>query len=281
MCRWAAYIGSPIFIADLVSAPKHSLIVQAREAEECKTSINADGFGVAWYAHRAEPGLYRDVFPAWSDPNLRALAEQVRSPLFLAHVRASTGTAISRNNCHPFAHKRWSFMHNGQISGFDQLRKQFDMVIPEELYGARKGATDSEVLFLIALGQGLESDPHLALQRTARIVQDIARKNGLPARLRMALAISDGETLYAVRYASNDNPPSLYYRRSDADDGWIVVSEPLQDGSEWRSVDENRYCVFTKSDMTQKLFEPDCSDEKPTQYQIAVDPKAKEPVLEL
>lgn len=122
MCRWAAYLGAPIFMEEVVVQPGHSLIQQSQEAEEAKTAINADGFGVAWYDHRPEPGLYRDVLPAWSDPNLRAIAHQVKSRLFLAHVRASTGSATSRNNCHPFAHKQWSFMHNGQIGGFEQFR---------------------------------------------------------------------------------------------------------------------------------------------------------------
>ena len=254
MCRWAAYIGSPIYIADLVSAPKHSLIVQAREAEECKTSINADGFGIAWYAHRREPGLYRDVFPAWSDPNLKSVSEQVKSRLFLAHVRASTRTAISRNNCHPFAYDRWSFMHNGQISGFEQMRKHFDMAIPDQLYLSRKGATDSEALFLIALGQGLERDPHYALLRTAQIVEELAVAQNIPARLRMTLAFSDGETLYALRYASNGNAPSLYFRRSALDDGWIVVSEPLQDEPDWQCVEENSFCTFTQDSMSRQAF---------------------------
>jgi glutamine amidotransferase len=111
MCRWAAYIGAPIFLEEIVSRPGHSLIHQSHCATECKTAINADGFGIAWYGERPEPGLYRDVLPAWSDPNLRSLTAQVKSRLFLAHVRASTGTATSRNNCHPFAVGRWSFMH--------------------------------------------------------------------------------------------------------------------------------------------------------------------------
>jgi predicted glutamine amidotransferase len=121
MCRWAAYIGEPLFLADIIADPVHSLIEQSRHAEECKTNLNADGFGVAWYAHRTQPGLYRDIYPAWSDPNLRALSHQVKSPLFLAHVRASTGAAISRNNCHPFAVGQWSFMHSGQIGGFESV----------------------------------------------------------------------------------------------------------------------------------------------------------------
>ena len=151
MCRWAAYIGEPTFLEDIISAPGRSLTVQSLQARECKTGTNGDGFGVAWYGERPEPGLFRDVLPAWSDPNLRSLARQVRSHLFLAHVRASTVTATSRNNCHPFAVGRWSFMHDGQVRGYDRLRRRIDMMIPDELYDHRKGATDSEALFLLAL----------------------------------------------------------------------------------------------------------------------------------
>ncbi len=159
MCRWAAYIGDPFFLEDFVSRPGHSLIHLSLCASECKSATNYDGFGIAWYVERAEPGLFCDILPAWSDPNLRSLTAQVRSRLFLAHVRASTGTATSRNNCHPFAVGRWSFMHNGQIGGYDRFRRDADMLIPDALYAHRKGATDSEALFLLALAEGLEGDP--------------------------------------------------------------------------------------------------------------------------
>ena len=67
MCRWAAYLGRPIFLEDIVSRPGHSLIRQSHGAVRCQTPVNADGFGLAWYGERDEPGLYRDVMPAWSD----------------------------------------------------------------------------------------------------------------------------------------------------------------------------------------------------------------------
>ena len=170
MCRWAAYIGDPIFLEDIVSRPRHSLVRQSHEAVECRTAINADGFGLAWYGDHPEPGLFRDILPAWSDPNLASLTRQVKSRLFLAHVRASTGTATSRNNCHPFAVGRWSFMHNGQIGGYDRFRRDAEMMIPDALYPHRKGATDSEALFLIALAEGLDREPRAALERaTARL----------------------------------------------------------------------------------------------------------------
>ena len=78
MCRWAAYIGAPCFVEDLVTRPNHSLIQQSIHATEAKTAINADGFGLAWYAHRPEPGLFRDTYPAWSDANLKSITAQVR-----------------------------------------------------------------------------------------------------------------------------------------------------------------------------------------------------------
>ncbi|WP_204265416.1 class II glutamine amidotransferase, partial [Enterobacter hormaechei] len=81
----------------------------SRCAHEAKTGINADGFGIGWYGERAVPGLFRDIMPAWSDENLRAIAHQVRTRLFLAHVRASTGTPTNRVNCHPFAGGSWLF----------------------------------------------------------------------------------------------------------------------------------------------------------------------------
>ena len=52
------------------------------------------------------PGLYHGVHPAWNDRNLRELAQHVRSPLFFAHIRASTGTAVQETNVHPFRHGR-------------------------------------------------------------------------------------------------------------------------------------------------------------------------------
>lgn len=257
MCRWAAYIGSPIFLSEIVSDPDHSLIAQSQNASRCTTSTNADGFGIAWYDQRAEPGLYRDVYPAWSDPNLRSLASQVRSALFLAHVRASTGTATSRNNCHPFVSGAWSFMHNGQIGGFDMFRKQADMAIPDALYPHRKGATDSEALFLLALGEGLAADPKGALERAVGRFELMSKAAGIEPHIRLTAALSDGKKLYAVRYASDDQAPSLFHKWSETRRGRAVVSEPLQDGEDdWQAVPPGSFCTFDGDRVTVDPFAP-------------------------
>jgi glutamine amidotransferase len=212
---------------------------------------------VAWYGDRPEPGLYRDVMPAWSDPNLKSLTAQVKSGLFLAHVRASTGTATSRNNCHPFAQGRWSFMHNGQIGGYDAFRRDADMMIPDALYPARRGATDSEALFLVAIAEGLDADPKGALERAAARFITLARAKGAAPHLRLTAALSDGEKLYAARYATDAAAPSLYHRWSDTRQGRAVVSEPLEaEEGGWQEVAANTFCTFHGETVTVEDFHP-------------------------
>lgn len=257
MCRWAAYIGDPIFLEDIVSRPGHSLVRQSHEAVECRTAINADGFGLAWYGDHPEPGLFRDILPAWSDPNLASLTRQVKSRLFLAHVRASTGTATSRNNCHPFAVGRWSFMHNGQIGGYDRFRRDAEMMIPDALYPHRKGATDSEALFLIALAEGLDHDPKAALERATARLEALSRRKGATPHFRMTAAFSDGERLYAVRYASDDQAPTLYHRWSGGRGGRAVVSEPLESGECWEAVPQGTFCTFDGERVQTEPFAPE------------------------
>ncbi len=257
MCRWAAYIGDAVFLEEIVSRPGHSLVRQSHEATQCKSAINADGFGLAWYGAREEPGLFRDILPAWSDPNLASLTSQVKSPLFLAHVRASTGTATSRNNCHPFAVGKWSFMHNGQIGGYDSFRRDAEMLIPEALYIHRRGATDSEALFLVALGEGMETDPKAALERATARLEALSRAKGSAPHVRLTAAFSDGKRLFAVRYASDDQAPTLYHRWSDTRRGRAVVSEPLESGECWESVPQGSFCTFEGDQVLTEPFTPD------------------------
>lgn len=248
MCRWAAWSGAPILLEDLLSAPANSLINQSRHACKAKTDVNADGFGVAWYGDRPFPGQYRDVLPAWSDANLRSMAQHIRSPLFLAHVRASTGTALSRENAHPFVHDHWCFMHNGQVPGYANVRQRIEGMIAPEHYRSRQGSTDSEALFLLAMGQGIDADP---LGAMARAVEQVASMCG--PGLRFTAAFSDGKRLFAVRYTNDAYAPSLYVRRCAR--GWSVVSEPLDIGGEiWREVPAGHAIVCDGRTLTQHPF---------------------------
>ncbi|MCM2291602.1 class II glutamine amidotransferase [Allorhizobium sp. BGMRC 0089] len=237
MCRWAAYRGEPLFLEELVSSPAHSLIEQSVCATRAKTSTNADGFGLAWYGDREEPGRFRDVLPAWSDCNLKSIARQIRSPLFLAHVRAATHGATRRDNCHPFVHGAWSFMHNGQIDHFDRIRRSMEAMLDDEHFNARTGTTDSELLFLLAMQFGMKERPLAAMSEAIGFVEDLSRHMVGEAKVRFTAAFSDGKTLYAVRYSTDAFAPTLYAGSMGNKGGTCLVSEPLTDEADaWMEI---------------------------------------------
>ncbi len=228
MCRFVAYLGEPIFLEELIAKPARSLMRQSLRADESKTVTNGDGFGIGWYGEREEPGVYREVMPAWSDDNLVALSGTLKARLFFAHVRAATAGGIARQNCHPFRHGRYLFMHNGQIGGYGQLRRTLESMLPDEYYAARRGATDSELLFLQALTKVERGASAVdAMQEVLQDTMKLMRGRGIEQPLRFAAALSDGHRLHAFRIASDDHPPTLY--RRDVGHGTVIASEPLDD----------------------------------------------------
>lgn len=243
MCRWLTYRGPEKYLEDLLYKPEHSLIDQSLHASEGKTVTNGDGFGVGWYGARKRPGTYHEVLPAWSDANLRSLAHQICADSFFAHVRASTGTATSRANCHPFTHDRWMFMHNGQVGDYQRLRRALENLLPDDLYNHRIGTTDSEVIFLLALANGLAQDPVAAMTRSIEQVMEVMQAKKARGPFRMTAPVTDGQRFYAFRFSSDDQPPSLYFA-SDAE-SLTVVSEPLdeEDASGWCEIPPNSVLV--------------------------------------
>lgn len=235
MCRFLAYVGEPVFLDTLLIEPASSLVSQSLAAREAKTVVNGDGCGVGWYGPRPEPGLYRGTLPAWSDANLASLCHQVSAPMFLAHVRSATSGEVSMANCHPFSAGRHLFMHNGQIGGYDRIRRSVEAMIPDDCYGRRRGNGDSEAIFLSALGQGLETDPVAAIARTLSACRHLMASSKIDTALRFTAILADGQTLRAFRWASDDHPPSLYWRQTEA--GIAIASEPFGDPDDvWKAV---------------------------------------------
>lgn len=159
MCRWLAYSGAPILIEELLFKPKHSLIDQSLSSRSAETPTNGDGFGVGWYGYKGRAGVYRSIRPAWNDFNLRNLAAQIETPLFLAHVRATSHATVQETNCHPFQHGSWLFVHNGEIFEIEKLRRDLLFAVSPELFPNILGSTDSEIMFHLALTFGLEKRP--------------------------------------------------------------------------------------------------------------------------
>ena len=246
MCRWVAYAGPEIYIEDLLFHQENSIIRQSLAATQSTWRTNGDGFGVAWYNNRTLPGLFKDILPAWNDSNLRSIAAHIQTKLFFAHVRASTGTAVNRSNCHPFIWNNWAFMHNGKIGNWHVCRKDIEDLIDHAHYSHRQGTTDSEALFLVALSKGLIHDPIAAMQATLRDVSKVMERHRADEPLRASCALTNGRDIWAFRYSSDNQSPSMYYgspQTRASEDGahpiTTIASEPSDsDASHWFKVHE-------------------------------------------
>ncbi|MCU1479855.1 MAG: Glutamine amidotransferase class-II [Subtercola sp.] len=272
MCRWLGYIGAPIEPRELLYDTERSLIEQSRRHAADVGLPNADGTGLGWYGHRTEPALFRSEAPAWGDPNLRELASEVSTGLFLAHVRAATGTPVQETNCHPFRYGKWLFVHNGYISDFARIRRELLIAVDPSLFSSIQGSTDSELMFHLALTFGLESDPIGGLQRMAGFVEATAEAVGIDSPLQMTIGLADGEQLYAARYSSGpvtntlfvsedvESVQMLYPERERlthlSPTARVVVSEPLVDlPGMWREVPAGSALVIG-DELTQFAFTP-------------------------
>ena len=270
MCRWLAYSGAPVLLDEVLFKTDHSLIDQSLRARDTNNTTNGDGFGIGWYGKREVPGIYKDIRPAWNDNNLQALAAQIESPMFLAHVRATTGSPVQRTNCHPFNYEQWLFVHNGLINEYDRLRRDLSLAIAPELFPQIHGTTDSELMFLLALSYGMQGDVQAGIARMAGLVEHVAQQHYVENALQMTLGISDGESLYAVRYSTEGDSRSLFHSASrdatmeiapDAGrfsrDARAIVSEPLSElADEWVPVPEASFVTITRGDVSCEPFAP-------------------------
>ena len=268
-----AYRGQPLRIEELLYKTKHSLIEQSRHAKLGVETFNGDGFGLGWYGDADDPGLFRSLMPAWGNHNLKSLAAHIISPLFLAHVRATTGTPVQETNCHPFRHDDWLFVHNGSIANYAEVRRELVLAIAPELFNGLQGTTDSEVMFYLALTFGLATDPLGALERMAGFVEQVGRRHGVEHPLQMTLGVSNGARLFAVRYSSLGQSRTLC-SSAEADslrglhpqnarlqemqhEDRVVVSEPLTDlPGMWIEVPEATALVIRDGPDEQHPFVP-------------------------
>jgi glutamine amidotransferase len=269
------YRGQSLLVEELLYKTDHSLIEQSRHAKLGVETFNGDGFGLGWYSEAGEPGVYRGLLPAWGDRNLRNLAAHIRSPLFLAHVRATTGTPVQETNCHPFHHRNWLFVHNGSIAEYHVIRHELLLAVDRSFFNSIEGSTDSETMFALALTFGLMDEPLPALERMAAFVEEVGHRNGVEFPLQMTLGVSDGERLWAVRYSSEGHgktrslwstidaatiralQPDNERLQKISDEDRIIVSEPLGGlPGMWREVPEATAIVIQDGPDETVAFQP-------------------------
>ena len=244
MCRFLCYKGPAILLSDLLYNPANSLIRQSFRAKERTEPLNGDGFGVGWYAPRNSltPCVFASLTPAWSNQNLRRLAEHVRSDCLFAHVRAaSPGMRVSEANCHPFQYGRFLWMHNGGIRDFWRIKRRLRASLPDHLYHSLEGSTDSEHAFAVFLHLlGDVEDGHSANELGNALVETIEQlerwtwDSGVSGPSYYNFAVTDGQSIAAVRYVSDPRiePQSLYYstgRKYECENGVCKFSACAED----------------------------------------------------
>lgn len=225
MCRFIAYIGTPIKLDELLYKPANSLIKQSYQAREREEPLNGDGFGVGWYdrSEDLEPCVQTYITPAWSNRNLQRLAREISAPLIFAHVRAaSPGLVVMETNVHPFQYQNLLWMHNGSAAEFEKIKRPLRASLPNHLYNFIQGTTDSEHAFALFL-KHLERSPfeadadamRAALVETIRELEELSAEAGIDAPSFYNFAVTNGREIVASRYYSNDREPSasLHYSR--------------------------------------------------------------------
>jgi len=271
MCRWLGYSGGQVYLEDLLFKPVNNLIDQSLSSRSAETPTNGDGFGVGWYGTRERPGLFRSIRPAWNDFNLRDLAANIQSHLFLAHIRATSLATVQETNCHPFRYGNWLFVHNGEIFGVEKSRRDLLTAVEPKYFENIQGTTDSELMFHLALTFGLETDPPGALARMAGLIEQVSRSHGVEESLWMTLGLTDGSTFYGVRYASDGDAPTLFHSR-DMEDlcafnpalrehfggaARVLVSEPVGRFQEmWSPVPPGSLVIIRGGEIEIRPFRP-------------------------
>ncbi|KAH9880368.1 hypothetical protein IAQ61_000659 [Plenodomus lingam] len=266
MCRWFAYISpqEPCLLSDVLITPANSISKQCSEhylpkllphdkdkdldhsSDELlrmrNSLLNMDGLGVAWYTNAASsylkhttgprPSLYKSQSPPINDFNFTSLCSNTESHCVFAHIRASSGTAVTPVNSHPFAFGRHTFMHNGVISNFSSIRRELTDLLSFPTYCHILGSTDSEhaaALYMTNLTSHSDdpeawSKPYplttmfTALRTTVLQILTLQHKTLGPANTPSSLnfCATDGIQLIALRFRNHasQQPPSLYWSES-------------------------------------------------------------------
>jgi len=259
MCRWIMYFGNEVSVADAITKHGHGLVNVARssigvytpgfedEEQFDKSEIltlnhrtNGNGFGVGFYhANRKvkKPAVLRDCKPIWHSNNLDPIATFVRSPLVFGHVRWAEKGTMSEQNCHPFTHGVYMFMHNGDIWKFHKIKSAmlalitsfFNTVTKDhDLEREIKGTTDTEHMFWLILAIIAKKKKTLdfseavctskelmgclqdAIVHILTLITKIVGRAGGGCLLN--LCFSDGEKVIITRFRNTHSQPgSLYF----------------------------------------------------------------------
>ena len=240
MCRHLAYLGPPVPLRAVLTDPPHSLYRQSwAPAMQRHGTVNADGFGVGWYAAGDPvPARYRRAVPIWGDPSLPDLARVIRSGAVLAAVRGATpGTALGEAAVAPFGSGPWLFSHNGVLDGWRTWAEHASVQLNDFSPFSLEAMVDSALLWALVLGRlRAGAAAEVALAATIASVEEAGGSG------RFNFLLTDGRSITAT--AAGD---TLWYRRGGG--AVTVASEPCDDEPGWTRVPDRQVLTAVPSEV--------------------------------
>jgi glutamine amidotransferase len=223
-------------------------LCSAANALRFQSHRHPHGWGIGWYAADG-PHVRRGILPAHADDAFACAGREVRSQIFVAHVREASVGPVRPENTHPFLHGSWLFAHNGTVARFQaepSVRAAIEAEIDPDLRQAMRGSTDSERCFHLLLtrlrargpleGASLEA-VRRALAETTEVVLRISEAAPSPKPTSLNFLVTDGRVLAATRrrrtlHLAVDTAPLHVF---------AVASEPIGDPSRWEEVPEDGF----------------------------------------
>ncbi|MFI9650409.1 ergothioneine biosynthesis protein EgtC [Streptomyces sp. NPDC052040] len=239
MCRHLAFLGPPEPLERILMAPAHSLYRQAWEPRRQRYgSVNADGFGVGWYAPGDPvPARYRRSGPMWSDTSLTDLARVVRSGAVLAAVRDATRADPDLEAAAaPYTGDRWLFSHNGAVPGWpDSMARLAGSLPPVELLSL-EARCDSALVWALLLNR-----LRAGLEDAKAVTETVLEVASAAPGARLNLLVTDGTTITATAWGDT------LWCLTGPGDRVVVASEPYDDDPRWQEVPDRTLLSATRT----------------------------------
>ncbi|GAA5043245.1 ergothioneine biosynthesis protein EgtC [Nocardia callitridis] len=269
MCRHLGYLGPRVRVGDMLTLGSHSLRTQAWAPEQMRGggTINADGFGVAWWRDADGSGdpdaqitvsRYRNADPIWTDPAVDEVLPQLESWGVLGSVRSATvGMPVERAACAPFTRGRWAFSHNGSVPDWRRaltaVAAEFADTAAElgveglfdaEGLLAAESTTDAATLWVLLRGLLATGSPDgewSAAPAALRLLVSAVLAHSPEARLNLLLG--DGAQLWAT---------TCYHSLSAlvTETFAILASEPFDNDPRWQSIPDRSLVIAAPGTLT-------------------------------
>src|SRR5947209_11053625 len=119
-------------------------LLEAPDSLAQQSRRNPDGTGLGTFSEDGRPVVSKRPLAAYEDHEFARAAQEVRSRVFIAHVRYASSGAVSLANTHPFEQHDRLFAHNGVVGDLDALDDELG-----DALALVHGQTDSERLFAL------------------------------------------------------------------------------------------------------------------------------------